>query len=154
MARVTALNADTRSALESLADETRRLFYRLRAASAHAHGGNDVTAGLRGVMQAIADGGAQTVPQMARARLVSRQHIQVLVDELAERRLVELVNNPAHKRSKLVRLSTQGRKVFERMRRRERRVFDKLDLAVAERELRKAARVLRSVSDTLDGVEY
>ncbi|MGE3191325.1 MAG: MarR family winged helix-turn-helix transcriptional regulator, partial [Vicinamibacterales bacterium] len=113
MARTGALSADTRTTLESLADETRRLFYRLRAASAHAHGGNDVTAGLRGVMQAIADAGAQTVPQMARARLVSRQHIQVLVDELVERKLVELLNNPAHKRSKLVRLSTQGRKVFE-----------------------------------------
>jgi DNA-binding MarR family transcriptional regulator len=139
-------------ALESLADETRRLFYRLRAASAHAHGSNDVTAGLRGVMQAIADAGAQTGPQMARARLVSRQHIQVLVDELVERKLVELVNNPAHKRSKLVRLSAQGRRVFERMRRRERRVFTELDLPIGEREVRKASRILRAVSDTLDGV--
>ncbi|MGE0041458.1 MAG: MarR family winged helix-turn-helix transcriptional regulator [Vicinamibacterales bacterium] len=153
MARTGALSADTRTTLESLADETRRLFYRLRAASAHAHGGNDVTAGLRGVMQAIADAGAQTVPQMARARLVSRQHIQVLVDELVERKLVELLNNPAHKRSKLVRLSTQGRKVFERMRRRERRIFAELDLPIGERELRKASRVLRAVSDTLDSVE-
>lgn len=149
MARVTVA-AEERPALESLADETRRLFFRLRAASAQAHGNNDVTAGLRGVMHAVADGGAQTVPQMARARLVSRQHIQVLVDELAQRRLVELVSNPAHKRSKLVRLTSHGRTVFDRVRRRERRVFERLDLTVGERDLRKATRVLRAISETLD----
>ncbi|MGE3191142.1 MAG: hypothetical protein AB7N90_15785, partial [Vicinamibacterales bacterium] len=63
------------------------------------------------------------------------------------------LNNPAHKRSKLDRLSTQGRKEFERMRRRERRIFAELDLPIGVRELRKASRVLRAVSDTLDSVE-
>jgi DNA-binding MarR family transcriptional regulator len=67
--------------------------------------------------------GSRTVPQMASARPLSRQHIQMLVNPLVEGRYVELVDNPAHKRSKLVRLTPKGRKLVDRMRKRESKVF-------------------------------
>lgn len=50
-----------------------------------------------------------TVPEIGRQRSTSRQNIQILVDKLAESGHVELVPNPAHKRSALVRLTARGK---------------------------------------------
>jgi DNA-binding MarR family transcriptional regulator len=52
---------------------------------------------------------------MAAARPVSRQHCQTLVNGLAEQGLVEFLDNPRHKRSKLVRITKRGRARFESM---------------------------------------
>jgi len=52
--------------------------------------------------------GPQTVPAMERARLVTRQHIQTILNELLERKLVETQDNPAHKSSPLIMLSAEG----------------------------------------------
>ena len=50
---------------------------------------------------------------MARARPVSRQHIQVIVDRLLAQGLVELRDNPAHRKSSLVALTTKGRQMMK-----------------------------------------
>jgi DNA-binding MarR family transcriptional regulator len=68
------------------------------------------------------------VPEIARARGVTRQHIQVGVDELAAAGLVELVDNPAHRRSRLVTTTTAGVETIERMQRREIDAIADLDL--------------------------
>jgi len=49
-----------------------------------------------------------TVPDIARERSTSRQNIQILVDKLEAVGRVESVPNPAHKRSDLVRLTSEG----------------------------------------------
>ncbi len=66
----------------------------------------------RGVLEILVRDGAQSVPGIARARLVSRQHIQKLVDELAKKRLVELHSNPAHKTSPLVDATIDGERAY------------------------------------------
>ncbi len=48
------------------------------------------------------------MPQIARARPVARQHIQKLANELAAQGLVEFIDNPAHKCSKLLCLTPEG----------------------------------------------
>jgi DNA-binding MarR family transcriptional regulator len=60
--------------------------------------------------------GAQTVPEMARSRPVSRQHCQTICNTLEAQGLVEFVDNPKHKRSKLVRATKKGRDRFQSMR--------------------------------------
>ena len=92
----------------SLIDETRLLFHHLRRTAESLHRQGEITAGRRGVLESLHREGPRTVPQLARARPVSRQHIQKLVDPLAAEGLVELVDNPRHKRSKLVRLTAAG----------------------------------------------
>jgi len=57
-----------------------------------------LSAARRGVLRSLARLGPQTVPQMAGARPVSRQHIQTIVNALAADGLVETIDNPAHKR--------------------------------------------------------
>src|SRR5436190_234471 len=93
------------SSLGALIDETVALFHRLRAAAAAIHGEGELSAARRGVLRSLARAGAQTVPQIAAARPVSRQHIQTVVDALVADRLVETTDNPAHRRSVLVRLT-------------------------------------------------
>ena len=66
-------------------------------------------------MEALADG-PRTVPDIARSKSVTRQHIQLLVDELATSDLVELKPNPAHRRSPLIALSRKGEALFASVR--------------------------------------
>ena len=49
------------------------------------------------------------MPQIAQKRFTSRQNIQILVDRLEKQAHVEILGNPAHKRSVLVRLTELGR---------------------------------------------
>jgi DNA-binding MarR family transcriptional regulator len=130
-------------AVESLIDETRLLFHRLKLAGDRLHDSEGITAGMRGVLYDVARRGPQTVPQLARSRPVSRQHIQMLVNPLAERRFVELVDNPAHRRSRLVRLTGKGRRLVDRMRRREKRVLSLLGEGLTESRLRSATTTMR-----------
>jgi len=141
-------------AVESLIDETRLLFHRMKVAAEQLHAAEEITAGMRGVLFGLDRSGPQTVPQMARARPVSRQHIQMLVNPLVERGCVELIDNPAHKRSKLVRLTPRGRSLVKRMRRRESKVLGALGKGTSEKQIRSAAAVLRSVRETLAGDEW
>lgn len=69
-----------------------------------------------GVLRMLVKDGPQTVPDMARSRPVSRQHIQTIIGALEAEGTVELIDNPKHKRSKLVRVTKKGRARFETMR--------------------------------------
>jgi DNA-binding MarR family transcriptional regulator len=130
-------------AFEEVIDETTALFHLLHAVAAQLHGGGELTAGRRGVLRGLDRLGPQTVPQMARARPVSRQYIQSLVNDLEAEGLVETYENPAHRRSRLVRLTSRGRAALAEMYRREADLFATLDLPLSEDELRRAAAVLR-----------
>ena len=141
-------------AVESLIDETRLLFHRMKVAAEQLHDAEEITAGMRGVLFGLDRSGPQTVPQMARARPVSRQHIQMLVNPLVERRCVELIDNPAHRRSKLVRLTPSGRKLVDRMRKRESRIFGALGSDMSEKQLRSAATVVRSLRESFAGDQW
>lgn len=105
--------------------------------------------GVWGMLRSLALEGPQTVPQLARTRPVSRQHIQVLADEMAAQGLVEFAANPAHKRSKLVRMTAKGRKLYDEL--------DASFLAFAEqlangmdaKKLENAAAVVADLKDRL-----
>jgi len=68
-----------------------------------------------GVLRTLVKEGPHTVPEMARTRPVSRQHCQTICNALEGQGLVEFVDNPKHKRSKLVRVTKKGRERFEAM---------------------------------------
>ena len=53
----------------------------------------------------IQEHGPMTVPQIAQHRRVSRQRIQVMVDEYVAEGHLAFAANPSHKRSKLVTLT-------------------------------------------------
>ncbi len=70
---------------------------------------SDLPGGEHAVLEIIDRFGPLTVPQIARQRSTSRQNIQIMVDRLEDKGCVELVGNPGHRRSALVRLTEQGK---------------------------------------------
>src|SRR5512138_379249 len=136
--------------VDELLDQVRLLWHVLVHASERLHGAERVTVGMRAVLEWLARNGPSTVPHVARGRRVTRQHIQALVNELLEHRLVALEDNPAHRRSALVRLTPKGRTAIERMKRRERRFLGGLPLEVRPDDLRRAATTLARVREALE----
>jgi DNA-binding MarR family transcriptional regulator len=84
------------------------LYFRLEAIT-QATAGFANAGGEFGVLRSLALEGAQTVPEIARARPISRQHCQTIVNGLTAQGFVELIANPRHKRSRLVRITKRGR---------------------------------------------
>src|SRR5262245_15202680 len=111
--------------VEKLTQEVRHLFQVLKTLADALHKDAGLNASTRAVMEALTDG-PRTVPDIARRKSVTRQHIQLLVDELAKSDLVELRVNPAHLRSPLVALTRKGETVFAGIRKRELPLLERL----------------------------
>ncbi len=97
---------------EAVADlmlEVAQFFFRIRAVGQKTGLITGWGGGAFGFMRSLALLGPLTVPQIAEMRPTSRQRMQRLADELAAEGLVEFVDNPKHRRSKLVQLTAEGR---------------------------------------------
>jgi DNA-binding MarR family transcriptional regulator len=90
-------------------------FHRLRALGRASGVVSEWGGGTWGFLRTLALAGPQTVPDIARARPVARQRIQRLADEAAASGLVEFIDNPRHRRSKLVQLTAKGEAEYARM---------------------------------------
>ncbi len=141
-------------AFYSLSLVVRRLFHKLGYGGAALHGTEEVSVGMRAVLESVIDGGPQTVPHMARVRPVTRQHIQGLVNALIAGGYVKYAENPGHKRSKLVRASRRGLGAFQRMRARENAAFARIAVDASPQELDAATRVLRALIATFESRDW
>ncbi|NKB49868.1 MAG: MarR family transcriptional regulator [Alphaproteobacteria bacterium] len=102
------------------------------------------------VMGAIALAGIPlTVAQIARRMGLTRQGVQRLVNELSALKLLELSDNPDHRRAKLVTLSAEGSQVFERVDTAQISWVNNLPHGVSEKDLRLCLRVLGRVRSAL-----
>jgi len=137
-------------AFDALTDEVRRLFHRLAAVVDALH---DLSASQRAVLERLSRDGDQTVPEIARACRVSRQFIQVLVNELVGLGLVVAVENPAHARSPRFRVTDSGRKRFEAMKAKERALLDRSPVPATAPEMQAAADVLRRVREHFEALD-
>jgi DNA-binding MarR family transcriptional regulator len=137
-------------ALQEVYNETVALFQRMSAVLEDVHGQGTLTASRRDLLLRLAQPGPQTVPQLARARLVSRQAIQRLVDELATEGYVEFTDNIAHKRSPLVQLTPKGKDALYAMLQRERQLVAQMKISIPAEQLRTTAEGLRAVREWLE----
>jgi DNA-binding MarR family transcriptional regulator len=99
-------------AIEDLIIEIVATFFLLRAEGMRIGVVSSSGEGYWSVLRLLKVNGAQTVPQIARYRYVPRQSVQKLANEMLADGVIELVDNPAHKRSKLLRLTPKGEAVF------------------------------------------
>ena len=129
--------------LYAVIGDIRSCFNRLQAIANEMHRDLGVSAAMRAVMESLAQR-PQRVPQIARAKGVSRQRIQVNVDALLRRGLVELRDNPTHKRSPQIALTGRGRTAFVEIRRREGLVLDKLVDGLTPERLTTTSELLRT----------
>src|SRR3954454_7201537 len=101
--------ADSKAeAISELMLEVAQCFFRVRAIGQKAGLITRWGGGAFGFMRSLALLGPLTVPQIAQMRPTSRQRMQRLADELADEGLVEFIDNPKHRRSKLVQLTRKG----------------------------------------------
>ncbi len=139
-----------RWAVQSLLEEAANLSQSLRSAADRLHHSDAIGVGKRLVIRTLYHLGAQTVPQLARAQSVSRQHIQSVMNNLMEQKLVEPSPNPNHKRSHLTSLTDTGKALVETLHERRSRFLRSLDIQIPEPEVTAATGVLRAVRQKLD----
>ena len=138
-------------AIAELILEVAQFFFRIRAVGQRtglitAWGG-----GAFGFLRSLALMGPLTVPQIAQMRPTSRQRMQRLADDLAAEGLVEFVDNPGHRRSKLVRLTRKGEARYRESDARFLAIASSMGAQLAETDIRKSTSILRQLSEEAKG---
>jgi DNA-binding MarR family transcriptional regulator len=80
-------------------------------------------------------------------RPTSRQRMQRLADELAAEGLVKFIDNPKHRRSKLVLLTSKGEARYREMNVRFLAIASTVGVAVKDADIRKTTEIVRLLSD-------
>jgi len=105
--------------------------------------------GAFGFLRSLALLGPLTVPQIARMRPTSRQRMQRLADELAAEGLVKFIDNPKHRRSKLVQLTPKGDARYRQLDARLLAIASTMCAALSEPDIRRTAEIVRQLSDNV-----
>lgn len=138
--------------LRAIVDETIALFHRVRYVAEQIYQPAGRSTARRGLLRGLARYGPRTVPQLALARSVTRQHTQEVVDRLRDEGYVELVANPAHKRSRLVRITRRGIAMVASMDEADARALGAIGdaLDVTKEDLAVTVRTLRAVREQFE----
>ena len=134
-------------AIGDLMLEVAQFFFRIRAVGQKTGLITSWGGGAFGFMRSLALIGPLTVPQIAQMRPTSRQRMQRLADELAAEGLVEFVDNPRHRRSKLVRLTRKGDARFREWSARFLAIASTMGAELSEADIRKTTDIVRRLSD-------
>lgn len=135
---------------EAVADlmlEVAQFFFRIRALGQRSGLITGWGGGAFGFLRSLALLGPLTVPQIAEMRPTSRQRMQRLADELAAEGLVEFIDNPNHRRSKLVRLTRQGTARYRELSSRFLAIASTMGTDLSEADIRKTTEVVRRLSE-------
>ena len=103
--------------------------------------------GAFGFMRSLALLGPLTVPQIAQMRPTSRQRMQRLANELEAEGVVEFIENPKHRRSKLVQLTPKGDGHYHEHNARLLSIASTMGAAFSAEDIRKATEIVRHLSD-------
>jgi DNA-binding MarR family transcriptional regulator len=121
-------------------------FFRIRAFGRKAGFITSWGGGGFGFMRSLALLGPLTVPQIAQMRPTSRQRMQRLADELAAEGLVRFIDNPKHRKSKLVELTPKGNARYRELNARLLKMAATMGVGLNEAEVRKTSEVVRQLS--------
>jgi len=139
---------------EAVADlmlEVAQFFFRIRALGQRSGLITSWGGGAFGLLRSLALIGPLTVPQIAEMRPTSRQRMQRLADELAAEGLVEFIDNPSHRRSKLVRLTRKGEARYRELNARFLTIAASMGAELSEADIRKATGIVRQLSEEAKG---
>jgi DNA-binding MarR family transcriptional regulator len=128
--------------------EVALLFFRMRTVATEYVGQGRHSTGRRSILRSLSRR-PHTVPEMARERGVSRQHVQKLVDGLVADRLVMTRVNPKDRRSRLVSLTSKGRAYFRGLCDRETKLFTRIARGLDPEDFRRATALIRELRGRL-----
>lgn len=134
-------------AIAALVLDVAQCFFRWRALGRKTGFITGWGAGAYGFLRSLALLGPLTVPAIARMRPTSRQRMQRLANELAAEGLVEFIDNPKHRRSKLVRLTPKGDARYRRLSSRLLEIASTMGAGLGEAEIRRAGEIVRQIGD-------
>lgn len=140
----------TQGELRAVVDETIGLFHRLRYVAEEIYGEDGRSTSRRGILRGLARYGSQTVPQLAKARAVTRQSVQEVVDALLRDGLVAVSPNPAHARSRLIQITPRGTSLVARMDETDTRVLRAVGAGLDRRDLATTAATLRALREAFE----
>jgi len=123
----------------------RRLFRAMGSWAEASLQGSGITAADRAVLEFLYPDQALPVPEIAARYNVTRQHVQVTVNRLLDKGLVETRPNPAHKRSPHIRLAPSGHALFRKIRARDTAFIDRLFTDVPATHQRTTRNTLRKL---------
>ena len=126
-----------------------RVFFRLRAAGREIGAVSPAGQGTWGFLRSLRLDGPLTVPQLARSRPVARQYIQKMADELAAEGLIEFFDNPAHRRSRLMRLTKKGEALHDAIELRVAAAGERMAEGFDDRDIATALAVMRELAQRL-----
>src|SRR5262245_31934998 len=139
--------ADSKAeAITELMLEVAQCFFRIRALGQKTGLITSWGGGAFGFMRSLALLGPLTVPQIAQMRPTSRQRMQRLADELAAEGLVKFIDNPKHRRSKLVQLTPKGDARYRELNVRLLSIASTMGVALGEPDIRKTTEIVRHLS--------
>jgi DNA-binding MarR family transcriptional regulator len=98
----------------------------------------------------VVEHGAIPVAQVARLMGLTRQSVQETAYGLEAEGFIEFIDNPHHRRARLMRLTDQGRDALGRVQRNQVSWANRVGDAQVLDELRAAVRALRRIRETLD----
>jgi DNA-binding MarR family transcriptional regulator len=127
--------------------EVAQCFFRIRAVGQKTGLITSWGGGAFGFMRSLALLGPLTVPQIAQMRPTSRQRMQRLADELAAEGLVTFIENPKHRRSKLVQLTRKGDTRYRELNARFLAIASTMGIGLSEADIRKTSEIVRHLSD-------
>jgi DNA-binding MarR family transcriptional regulator len=134
-------------AIAELMLEVAQCFFRIRAVGQKTGLITNWGGGAFGFMRSLVLFGPLTVPQIAQMRPTSRQRMQRLADELAAEGLVEFIDNPKHRRSKLVRPTRKGDARYRELNARFLAIASTLGVSLIEGDIRRTTEIVRQLSD-------
>ena len=134
-------------AIAGLMLEVAQCFFRIRAVGQKTGLITTWGGGAFGFMRSLALLGPLTVPQIAEMRPTSRQRMQRLADELAAEGLVKFIDNPKHRRSKLVQLTRKGEARYGDLNARLLVIASTIGSALTDADIRRTTQVVRQLSD-------
>lgn len=147
------LVADSKGAvIAELMLEVAQCFFRIRALGQKTGLITSWGGGAFGFMLSLALLGPLTVPQIAEMRPTSRQRMQRLADELAAEGLVEFIDNPKHRRSKLVQLTPKGEARYREQNAQLQLIASTLCVDLGKRDFRKTSEIMRRLSNEIKGL--
>src|SRR4051812_9282014 len=130
-------------AIAELMLDIAQCFFRIRAVGQKTGLITSWGGGAFGFMRSLVLLGPLTVPQIAEMRPTSRQRMQRLADELAADGLVEFIDNPKHRRSKLVRLTGKGEERYRELNVRLLATASTMGAALGEADIRRTTEIVR-----------
>jgi DNA-binding MarR family transcriptional regulator len=137
-------------AVAQLMLEVAQCFFRIRAVGQKTGLITSWGGGAFGFMRSLALLGPLTVPQIAQMRPTSRQRMQRLTDELAAEGLVKFIDNPRHRRSKLVQLTRKGDARYRALNARFLMIASTVGAGLSEADIRKTTKIVRQLSDDVN----